>query len=41
MTRECIPDVTSFSTVVAAAFVIRNVVVIGGIASFLVFAMIG
>lgn len=39
MTRESIQDAASFTAVVTAAFVVRNALVIGGIASFLTFGL--
>jgi hypothetical protein len=39
MTRESVEDAASFTAIVTAAFVVRNALVIGGIASFLIFGV--
>jgi hypothetical protein len=36
MTRESVQDAASFAAIVTAAFVVRNAIVIGGIATFLI-----
>jgi hypothetical protein len=36
MTRESVQDAASFTAIVTAAFVVRNALVICGIASFLI-----
>jgi hypothetical protein len=37
MTRDSIADAATFAAIVTGAFVVRNALVIGGLASFLVF----
>jgi hypothetical protein len=39
MTRDSMQDAATFTAIVTAAFVVRNAIVIGGIASFLVFGL--
>jgi hypothetical protein len=39
MTRDSIQDAASFTAIITAAFVVRNAIVIVGIASFLLFGL--